>query len=66
MKKMYVTPVVNVINIQTIEFLAESTSSYDHADSKKFGGNKFGANSGSSFQSDGTFGGQKSPWEGND
>lgn len=64
MKKMYVTPVVNVINIQTIEFLAESTSSYDHADSKKFGGNKFGSEG--SFQNDGSFGGQKSPWEGND
>ena len=62
MKKMYVTPVVSVVNIEsTAQLLAHSD---DWINSKKFGGNKFGSEG--SFQSDGTFGGQKSPWEGND
>ena len=61
MKKVYDTPVVNVVNIESpAQLLAQSD---DWVNSKKFSGNKFGANSGSSFQSDGTFGGQKSPWE---
>ncbi len=61
MKRVYETPAVSVIRVQ-----AESsfmTQSDDWVNSKKFSGNKFGSNSGSSFQSDGTFGGQKSPWE---
>lgn len=62
MKKMYVTPVVSVVNIEsTSQLLAHSD---DWINSKKFSGNKFGSES--SFQNDGTFGGQKSPWEGND
>ena len=62
MKKKYVTPVVSVVNIEsTAQLLAHSD---DWINSKKFKGTNFG--SGSSFQSDGTFGGQKSPWEGND
>ena len=64
MKKKYVTPVVSVVNIEsTAQLLAHSD---DWINSKKFSGNKFGSNSGSSFQNDGTFGGQKSPWEEND
>jgi hypothetical protein len=64
MKKVYNTPVVNVVNIESpAQLLAQSD---DWVNSKKFSGNKFGSNSGSSFQSDGTFGGQKSPWEEND
>ena len=63
MKKMYVTPVVSVVNIEsTAQLLAHSD---DWVNSKKFNGNKFGS-SGSSFDSDGTFGGQKPPWEEND
>ena len=62
MKKMYVTPVVRVVNIEsTAQLLAHSD---DWINSKKFSGNKFGSES--SFQNDGAFGGQKSPWEEND
>lgn len=64
MKKMYVTPVVSVIQVEAES--AFMNQSFNYADSKKFSGNKFGSNSGSSFQNDGTFGGQKSPWEEND
>ena len=59
MKKVYKTPTVSVIRVQ-----AESsfmTQSDDWINSKKFKGSNFG--NGSSFQTDGTFGGQKSPWE---
>jgi hypothetical protein len=62
MKKMYVTPVVSVVNIEsTAQLLAHSD---DWINSKKFKGTNFGSES--SFQNDGTFGGQKSPWEEND
>ena len=62
MKKKYVTPVVSVVNIEsTAQLLAHSD---DWINSKKFSGNNFGSES--SFQNDGTFGGQKSPWEEND
>ena len=64
MKKMYVTPVVSVIQVEAES--AFMNQSFNYADSKKFSGNKFGSNRGSSFQNDGTFGGQKSPWEEND
>ena len=63
MKKMYVTPVVSVVNMEPVRFIAGSLDD-DWVNSKKFSGNKFGSES--SFQNDGTFGGQKSPWEGND
>ena len=59
---MYVTPVVSVVNIEsTAQLLAHSD---DWINSKKFKGTNFGSES--SFQNDGTFGGQKSPWEEND
>ena len=61
MKKKYVTPVVSVVNIETAQLLAHSD---DWINSKKFKGTNFGSES--SFQNDGTFGGQKSPWEEND
>ena len=62
MKKKYVTPVVSVVNIEsTAQLLAHSD---DWINSKKFKGTNFGSES--SFHSDGTFGGQKSPWEEND
>ena len=62
MKKMYVTPVVSVVNIEsTAQLLAHSD---DWINSKKFKGTNFGSES--SFQNDGTFGGQKSPWKEND
>ena len=62
MKKMYVTPVVSVIQVEAES--AFMNQSFNYADSKKFKGTNFGSES--SFQNDGTFGGQKSPWEGND
>ena len=62
MKKKYVTPVVSVVNIEsTAQLLAHSD---DWINSKKFKGTNFGSES--SFQNDGTFGGQKAPWEEND
>lgn len=62
MKKMYVTPVVSVVNIESsAQLLAHSD---DWINSKKFKGTNFGSEG--SFQNDGTFGGQKSPWEEND
>ena len=62
MKKKYVTPVVSVVNIEsTAQLLAHSD---DWINSKKFKGTNFGSES--SFQNDGSFGGQKSPWEEND
>ena len=62
MKKKYVTPVVSVVNIEsTAQLLAHSD---DWINSKKFKGTNFGSES--SFQNDGTFGGQKSTWEEND
>ena len=63
MKKVYETPKVEITQIVTFGHILEG-SMLDHADSKKFSGNKFGSES--SFQNDGTFGGQKSPWEEND
>ena len=63
MKKMYVTPVVRVMNMEPVRFIAGSSDD-DWVNSKKFKGTNFGSES--SFQNDGTFGGQKSPWEEND
>ena len=55
MKKMYVTLVVSVVNIEsTAQLLAHSD---DWINSKKFKGTNVGSES--SFQNDGTFGGQK-------